>query len=301
MLSHHKNRVETALAAYLPAAETSPTRLHQAMRYSVLNGGKRLRPALMYATGTTLGLGLEQLDAPACAVEFIHAYSLIHDDLPAMDNDDWRRGQPTCHKAFDEATAILAGDALQGLALQILCQPAPGISAEQALAMVRALAQASGAQGMVGGQALDLAAVASTLDVTQLQTIHRLKTGALIRACIELPLIAASKDSDSTVATPLRQFADCLGLAFQIQDDILDVAGTMQSLGKQPGGDSKNNKPTYPVLLGLTEAQQQLAELRQQAFDLLDQLANTQALRQLTTDILREPEQAFSTPSTAAL
>lgn len=301
MLSHYKSRVETALAAYLPAAETPPTRLHQAMRYSVLNGGKRLRPALVYATGATLGLGLEQLDAPACAVEFIHAYSLIHDDLPAMDNDDWRRGQPTCHKAFDEATAILAGDALQGLALQILSQPTPGISAEQALTMVRTLAQASGAQGMVGGQALDLAAVASTLDVTQLQTIHRLKTGALICACIELPLIAADKDQDAAVATPLRQFADCLGLAFQIQDDILDVAGTMQSLGKQPGGDSKNNKPTYPVLLGLTEAQQQLAELRQQAFALLDQLANTQALRQLTTDILREPEQAFSNSSTAAL
>lgn len=301
MLSHYKSRVETALAAYLPAAETPPTRLHQAMRYSVLNGGKRLRPALVYATAATLGLGLEQLDAPACAVEFIHAYSLIHDDLPAMDNDDWRRGQPTCHKAFDEATAILAGDALQGLALQILSQPTPGISAEQALTMVRTLAQASGAQGMVGGQALDLAAVASTLDVTQLQTIHHLKTGALICACIELPLIAADKDQDAAVATPLRQFADCLGLAFQIQDDILDVAGTMQSLGKQPGGDSKNNKPTYPVLLGLTEAQQQLAELRQQAFALLDQLANTQALRQLTTDILREPEQAFSNSSTAAL
>lgn len=288
MLSHHKDRVEAALAAYLPATETPPTRLHQAMRYSVLNGGKRLRPALVYATGAALGLGLEQLDAPACAVEFIHAYSLIHDDLPAMDNDDWRRGQPTCHKAFDEATAILAGDALQGLALQILCQSAPGISAEQALKMVHTLTQASGAQGMVGGQALDLAAVASTLDVTQLQTIHRLKTGALIRACIELPLIAASKDHDAAVATPLRQFADCLGLAFQIQDDILDVAGTMQSLGKQPGGDSKNHKPTYPALLGLAEAQRHLTALRQQALDLLANLPNSGALQQLTTDILRD-------------
>jgi farnesyl diphosphate synthase len=288
MLSHHKARVETALAAYLPAAETPPIRLHQAMRYSVLNGGKRLRPALVYATGAALGLGLEQLDAPACAVEFIHAYSLIHDDLPAMDNDDWRRGQPTCHKAFDEATAILAGDALQGLALQILCQPAPGISAEQALTMVRTLAQASGTQGMVGGQALDLAAVASTLDVAQLQTIHHLKTGALIRACIELPLIAAGKDHDAAAATPLRQFADCLGLAFQIQDDILDVAGTMQSLGKQPGGDSKNNKPTYPALLGLAEAQRHLTALRQQALDLLASLPNSGALQQLTTDILRD-------------
>lgn len=300
-MSIYKTRVEAALTTYLPPADQPPTRLHQAMRYSVLNGGKRLRPALVYATGIALGLDLKQLDSAACAIELIHAYSLIHDDLPAMDNDDWRRGHPTCHKAFDEATAILAGDALQSLALPILCQTSAEITASQAIKMVQALTRASGSQGMAGGQALDLAAANNPVDLTQLQAIHRLKTGALISACIELALIAAGRDTDATIATPLRQFADHLGLAFQIQDDILDIAGDMQILGKQPGSDSKNNKTTYPILLGLTEAQKQLTALRQQALGLLDSLANTDALRQLTTDILLDPAQALPTHSTAAL
>lgn len=294
----YKQRVDAALIARLPSLEQQPKRLHQAMHYAMLNGGKRLRPLLVYASGAALGVDEMQLDAPACAVEFIHAYSLIHDDLPAMDNDDWRRGQPTCHKAFDEATAILAGDALQTLAFQSLSQAtATGLTAAQCLNMITTLAEASGAGGMAGGQALDLAATNTTLQrndfqqspLTLLDTIHHLKTGALIRCCVELSLIVANKQHMAEITTPLRHFAHSLGLAFQIQDDILDVEGDITTLGKQPGGDDRQRKLTYPAILGLTAAKTQLQWLRQDILATLHQLPiPTQRLIEVTEMVLKE-------------
>lgn len=258
-------RVEEALDARLPAAGKLPERLHQAMRYSTLGGGKRLRPLLVYATGQALGVAMDVLDGPACAVEFIHVYSLIHDDLPAMDNDDLRRGKPTCHRAFDEATAILAGDALQAQAFQVLAQDSSiAVPAESRLAMVDALTVASGSCGMVGGQAIDLDSVGKALDLPGLEAMHIRKTGALIRASVRLAALA-KPGLDAAVADRLDHYAKCIGLAFQIQDDILDVESDTQTLGKTQGKDRDNNKPTYPALLGLNGAREKAAELHDEA------------------------------------
>ncbi|WP_295405103.1 (2E,6E)-farnesyl diphosphate synthase [uncultured Thiocystis sp.] len=252
-------RLETALDELLPRASVPPLRLHEAMRYSVLGGGKRIRPLLTYATGEALGIEPARLDRPACAVEFIHAYSLIHDDLPAMDDDDLRRGRPTCHRAFDDATAILAGDALQTLAFQALAE-ATGLDAQIRIAMVEQLARASGSRGMVGGQALDLEAEGKALDVAMLEHIHIHKTGALIRASVQMGILAhGSLDADR--AERLDRYAKCLGLAFQIQDDVLDVEGDTALIGKTAGRDQALDKATYPALVGLAEAKEMAADL----------------------------------------
>ena len=268
-LSFCQNRVEKALEDRLPSDKLLPQKLHQAMRYSVLNGGKRMRPMLTYCTGKTLGIAPEALDGPACAVEFIHVYSLIHDDLPAMDDDDLRRGKATCHVAFDEATAILAGDALQALAFEILAHdPSITATAEGRLKMIIALAKASGSQGMVGGQAIDLQSVGTKLNLPELENMHIHKTGALIRASVNMATLAKA-DIDSTVATKLDHYAKCIGLSFQVKDDILDEESDTATLGKTQGKDKDNDKPTYPALLGLAGAKQKAQELHEKALDSL--------------------------------
>jgi geranylgeranyl diphosphate synthase, type II len=265
----YQTRVQTVLDGVLPAADISPQRLHAAQRYAVLSGGKRLRPSLVYCTGEALGVPISALDAPAAAVELIHSYSLVHDDLPAMDDDDLRRGQPTTHRAFDEATAILAGDALQVLAFSLLARDrAAGVSSEARLKMIQILADASGTAGMAGGQALDLAAVGRDLDLEALEAMHRLKTGALIRASVLLG--AACAPGLSPIEwTALDGYSQDIGLAFQIQDDILDVEGSTEALGKTIGADAARAKPTYPSVLGLEVAKARARELKQRACDRL--------------------------------
>ena len=268
-LSFCQNRVERALEDRLPSGQLLPQKLHQAMRYSVLDGGKRMRPMLTYCTGKTLGIDPEALDGPACAVEFIHVYSLIHDDLPAMDDDDLRRGKATCHVAFDEATAILAGDALQALAFEILAHdPSIMATAEGRLKMIIALAKASGSQGMVGGQAIDLQSVGTRLNLPELENMHIHKTGALIRASVNMATLAKA-DIDPDVATKLDHYAKCIGLSFQVKDDILDEESDTATLGKTQGKDKDNDKPTYPALLGLAGAKQKAQELHEKALDSL--------------------------------
>ncbi|MCI1710103.1 MAG: polyprenyl synthetase family protein [Chiayiivirga sp.] len=250
-------RCEHTLEQVLPAARSSPARLHGAMRHATLGGGKRMRPLLVYATGTAFGAPEPALDVPAAAVELIHAYSLVHDDLPAMDDDQLRRGLPTVHVAFDEATAILAGDALQALAFELLgeSRAAPAIQVD----MLRTLARASGVRGMVGGQALDLDAVGQHLDLDGLRHMHAAKTGALIRAAVRLGALVA--EVDKAAMALLDDYADALGLAFQIRDDILDVEGDAAVIGKTAGKDAANDKPTYPSLLGMEASRELLLKL----------------------------------------
>ena len=254
------DRVERTLDAALPREDETPHRLHAAMRHAVLAGGKRMRPLLVYATGTALGARDDDLDHAAAAVELIHAYSLVHDDLPAMDDDDLRRGRPTVHVAFDEATAILCGDALQSLAFETLANsPQP---AAARVAMLRELAIAAGARtGMCGGQALDIDAVGSPLDLAALQRMHAAKTGALIRAAVRLGVFAGA--ADEAARTALDDYAEALGLAFQIRDDILDVEGDAVVIGKTAGKDAAHAKPTYPALLGLPASRELLDALAQ--------------------------------------
>jgi farnesyl diphosphate synthase len=264
-LERWRLRVERELDAWLPAATAVPERLHAAQRYSVLGPGKRIRPGLVYATAETLGLPLEQVDAAACAVELIHCYSLVHDDLPAMDDDDLRRGRPTCHKQFDEATAILAGDSLQVLAFHLLAAH-PGLPADPAVRVkiIDRLAVASGTAGMAGGQALDLAAEGGSLTLADLERLHALKTGALIRASV---LMAAHcrPELGPAALNSLGVFGDCVGLAFQIQDDILDIEGDVQVIGKPPGSDEARGMPTYPAIAGLESARARVTELHAEA------------------------------------
>lgn len=277
----YQARATRALDRRLPAAELHPGDLHQAMRYAVLGGGKRIRPTLVYAAGTAVGALLETLDGPACAVEFIHAYSLIHDDLPAMDNDDLRHGQPTCHKAFGEALAILAGDALQALAFQVLSQDQAMVSDPAIrLRMAGVLAQAAGSRGMVGGQAIDLAVVGrDDLSLAELENMHIHKTGALIRASVLLGALSQSA-IDPVALERLDRYAKCIGLAFQIRDDILDVIGDTATLGKAQGADRALGKPTYPVLLGLDGARVHARALYEEALASLEPLgAEAEPLR----------------------
>ncbi|MGC8121592.1 (2E,6E)-farnesyl diphosphate synthase [Marinobacter sp. VGCF2001] len=242
-------------------------RLQDTMRYCVLGGGKRVRPALCLAAARAMGVDDNVALIPACALELIHAYSLVHDDLPAMDDDDLRRGRPTAHIAFDEASAILAGDALQTLAFALLSE-APTLSDRQRVAMVAELARSSGHQGMVGGQAIDLESVGQLLDVEQLETMHRHKTGALIVASVRLGALTAEKVTEHQL-TSLTRYASALGLAFQVQDDLLDIEGDTQVIGKRQGSDAAKAKPTYPALLGVDGARQHLARLLQEALDAL--------------------------------
>jgi len=279
-----QDRVEAALETRLPPAGTPPARLHEAMRYAVLGGGKRIRPLLVYAAGAVVGAPAEALDDAACAVELIHAYSLVHDDLPAMDDDDLRRGRPTCHRAYDEATAILVGDALQTLAFEVL-SAAPGAPASR-LAMVETLAAASGSRGMAGGQAFDLAAVARELTLVELERLHIHKTGALIRASVRLGTLGAPA-ADPGVVRSLDRYAKCIGLAFQIQDDILDVEGDPALIGKTRGKDAAHHKPTYPALLGLAGAREKCALLLEDALGCLANLGEAaQPLRWLADYIV---------------
>jgi len=258
-LAECRDRVTSALEAQLPAPEIQPEPLHRAMRYAVLGTGKYIRPTLTYGAGLAIGLPPDALNAPACALELIHAYSLVHDDLPAMDDDDLRRGRPTCHKVFGEAMAILAGDAVQTLAFQILASDdtVPG-GAQTRTAMLDTLARAIGSRGMAGGQALDLIATMADreLDLVALENIHIHKTGALIRASVRMATLAYPElDPEST--DHLDRYAKCLGLAFQIRDDILDVEGETAVIGKTRGKDQTQGKATYPTLLGLAEAREQ--------------------------------------------
>lgn len=267
LLSDYQQRVETALQNWLPAEAEEPARLHAAMRYVSLDGGKRVRPVLVYATGLALGLPLERLDGPACAIELIHAYSLVHDDLPAMDDDALRRGKATCHKAFDEATAILVGDALQSLAFEILSRDDTMVeNSALRLAMVEELARSSGSRGMAGGQAIDIAAEGKRLSLEQLQSMHRYKTGALIRASVRLGALSAPQATHEQ-RDGLDRYAEAVGLAFQIRDDILDVEADTATLGKPQGSDLAKDKPTYTSLLGLDGAKQKARALHREALE----------------------------------
>jgi geranylgeranyl pyrophosphate synthase len=271
----YQSRVLKVLEAALPAADLVPQRLHAAQRYAVLGGGKRLRPLLVYFTGEVLNIPATVLDAPAAAVELIHSYSLVHDDLPAMDDDDLRRGQPTTHRAFDEATAILAGDALQVLAFSLLSRDrTPGMTSDARLKMIQILADASGTRGMAGGQAIDLAAVGRPLTLEELEAMHRLKTGALIRASV-LMAAACSPTLSAASWDALDGYSQDIGLAFQIQDDILDVEGNTEEIGKTSGADAARAKPTYPSVIGLEAAKTRARELTLRACERLAPLGES--------------------------
>ena len=271
----YRARIESILELTLQLPHSGSTRLLNAMRYCVLGGGKRLRPSLVYAAGTALGAPLEAMDDAATAVELIHVYSLVHDDLPAMDNDDLRRGRATCHKAFDEATAILAGDALQALAFEVLSGPTT-ITKEHAverLHMMKLLAHGIGTQGMAGGQAVDLEAVGHSLDLNALKKIHRCKTGALIKCSVLMGASAAGVLA-GTHYEALGEYGEAVGLAFQIQDDILDVQGTTANIGKIAGADAARSKPTYPSVIGLAAAQAAAKAQRDRALEAIAPLGN---------------------------
>ena len=262
-----QTRTETALSRFLPPAESIPGRLHQAMRYSTLGGGKRVRPLLAFAAGELTGAAPEALDAAACAVECIHVYSLVHDDMPCMDDDVLRRGRPTCHVEYDEPTALLVGDSLQSLAFDILCRN-KGIDNGRQLEMVRVLARASGSCGMAGGQAIDLASVGKPLTQPELELMHALKTGALIRAAVLLGALCGQAMAESE-RDLLDRFAKRAGLLFQVVDDILDCTASTATLGKTAGKDAAADKPTYVSLLGLEGAQRFASELEAEALQCL--------------------------------
>jgi geranylgeranyl pyrophosphate synthase len=265
----YQQRIEAVLARALEIEGAATPRLLEAMRYSTLAGGKRVRPVLVYATGEALGAPLELLDAAAAAVELIHVYSLVHDDLPAMDNDDLRRGRPTCHRAFDESTAILVGDALQARSFEVLANAPAAINASARIEMLRVLADAIGTRGMAGGQAIDLESVKQSLGIDALERMHRQKTGALIQASVLLGAISAG-GLDSSLRAALAEFGAEIGLAFQIQDDILDVEGTTTTLGKRAGADADRVKPTYPSVMGLDKSREQAFARRDRAIAALD-------------------------------
>ncbi len=271
-LENCRERVETALEQALPMESVQPGELHAAMRYATLGNGKRVRPVLAYAAGRALGVEPERLDGPATAVELIHAYSLVHDDLPAMDDDDMRRNRPSCHRAFGEATAILTGDALQALAFRVLARDKTmEVDAAIRIEMIETVATASGSRGMAGGQALDLAAVGKELNLAELENMHIHKTGALIRASVRLGALSAHGVSEDLLQG-MDHYAKCIGLAFQVRDDILDVEGNSETLGKTQGKDQAAHKPTYPSLLGLEESKKMAERLCSEALESLQLL-----------------------------
>ena len=280
-------RLEHSFESWLPPATTHPATLHEAMRYTVMDSGKRIRPTLVYAGGKAAGSLPQTLDRPACAVELIHAYSLIHDDLPAMDDDDLRRGKPSCHRAFGEATAILAGDALQSLAFQVLASDTDNTASEATrLRMMKTLALAAGSRGMAGGQAIDLAATGQQLNIAELEDMHIHKTGALIRASVVLGALCGSGPGEVDIEK-LDHYAKCIGLAFQIRDDILDVEGETATLGKNTGVDQRLDKSTYPSLIGLQAARQRAAELHTEAMESLSGFdASADPLRWISSYII---------------
>jgi len=264
--SHWRQRVDDCLEQHLPAVGMEPATLHEAMRYAVVGTGKRFRAALVYAAGEGLGATPTELDLPACAVELVHAFSLVHDDLPAMDDDNLRRGKPSCHVAFGEGTAILTGDALQSLAFDLLARESSGYSAQTRLDMVRILAQATGASGMAGGQAIDLSGSASSK--TALETMHRMKTGALIAASVQLGARAAGAE-DPALLEGLSRYGLVLGLTFQVTDDILDETSETAALGKMRGSDRRQHKPTYFTVLGEAPSRRAAAQYHQRAREAL--------------------------------
>ena len=281
------DRVNSTLLDTIKVLPGHSERLKHAMEYALLIGGKRMRPFLVYATGEMLSVQKNDLDGPAAAIEAIHAYSLIHDDLPAMDNDDIRRGHPTCHIKFDEATAILAGDALQTLAFEILCDyPLSSELAIKRIELVKIVSQAAGYNGMCGGQSMDLAATDQNITQQRLEDLHNKKTGALLGACVEMAITLAA-DITPQNRQYLMRFARILGLAFQVQDDILDVVGDSTVLGKPQGSDQAQNKSTYPAMLGLEQAQAYLDDLHQQALQALHALPyNTKMLASFTDFVI---------------
>ncbi|MDH3509898.1 MAG: polyprenyl synthetase family protein [Gammaproteobacteria bacterium] len=268
------DRVEKTLADAIPGPDTPPVHLHKAMRYSVLGSGKRIRPLLVYAAGEALGVEPDLLDAPAAAIEMMHAFSLVHDDLPAMDNDNLRRGRPTTHRAFDVATAILAADALQPLAFQILTDtPALRAYPETQNRLIALLAEACGSAGMTGGQAIDMAAEGHRLEQDSLEQMYRLKTGRLLRASV-LSAACCPPPSDQRTLQCLESFIDSLGLAYQIRDDILDIEGATDQIGKTQGADLAHDKATFPVLFGMDAARKRATELLETALHALDGLTD---------------------------
>lgn len=272
-IQKHKEIIEGFLVKLLP--HQTSHRLYAAMQYAVLNNGKRIRPALVYATGQVLNVPIERLHAAAAAIELTHCYSLVHDDLPAMDDDDLRRGMPSCHKAFGEAVAILTGDALQVMAFEVLSDPELNpVEPQLQVAMIAALARASGASGMILGQAEDIEAENKIISLDELAHMHQRKTGALLNACLEVSIIAAGKENDATVRESLLDFGHNIGLAFQIQDDILDETSDDQTLGKPAGSDLAANKSTYTTLLGLEAAQEHAAKALRQAIAALEPLGD---------------------------
>jgi farnesyl diphosphate synthase len=282
-----QTRIETFLEARLPIADCAPERLHHAMRYAVLGGGKRVRPLLSFAAGE-LGMADEaRVTTVAAAVELIHAYSLVHDDLPCMDDDILRRGKPTCHMAYDEATALLTGDSLQSLAFQLLAEQCLADSAQIQLEMIKQLALASGSRGMAGGQAVDLASVGKTLSLPELEFMHIHKTGALIRVAVMLGARCANHLRDAQLSS-LDHYAKCVGLAFQVVDDVLDAEATTATLGKTAGKDADNDKPTYVSILGVSQARELADTLRRDAFQALEDFGvEATRLRQVTDFIIQ--------------
>ena len=267
--SAHQQRIEAQLQTLLPSAEVAPQRLHQAMRYAALDGGKRVRPLLVFAAGEITRADAGRLALAGAAVELIHAYSLVHDDLPCMDDDVLRRGKPTCHVEFDEATALLVGDALQSLAFQLLAEYRLADDPAAQLEMVKLLAAAAGSRGMAGGQAIDLAAIGANLTLPELEFMHIHKTGALIRAATLLGARCGAA-LEAAELGQLDRYAKCIGLAFQVVDDVLDTEATTATLGKTAGKDEKNNKPTYVSVLGVADAKKLADELRHDAFTALE-------------------------------
>ncbi len=265
-LNRCQSRIEVALQRHLPSLQRLPLELHEAMHYSVMTPGKRIRPLLVYAAGHAFGTPPETLDKPACAVEFIHVFSLIHDDLPTMDDDDLRRGLPTCHVKFGEAVAILAGDALQSLAFEVLCDG--DIDTVKRLKMIAELACASGSHGMAGGQVMDLTATGNSLTLPELENLHIHKTGALIRSSVLMGAMAAPGEKQQL--QQLDHYGKCIGLAFQIVDDILDITGDTATLGKTGGKDAAQQKTTYASLLGLPQARERASQLYDDAVAALD-------------------------------
>ncbi len=281
-----QTRMERALSDVLPAPEIAPQRLHQAMRYAVLGGGKRVRPLLCFAAGELVHAPAEHLEIAAAAVEMIHAYSLVHDDLPCMDDDDLRRGKPTCHIEYDEATALLVGDALQALAFQVLTEPALKVDAALQLQMLRILGQAAGSRGMAGGQAIDLQSVGKTLTLPELEFMHIHKTGALIRAAVLLGAHCGTA-LDEVQLDKVTRYAHCVGLAFQVVDDVLDCEAPTATLGKTAGKDAAQNKPTYVSAMGLAKAREWAESLRQEAREALAPFGeNAERLRELAEFIV---------------
>jgi len=282
----HQQRFEEVLRRLLPAAEAAPQRLHSAMRYSVLEGGKRVRPLLAFAAGELVGADIARVNIAAASVELIHAYSLVHDDMPCMDDDVLRRGKPTCHVEYDEATALLVGDALQSLAFQLLSEHHLNDDPARQLEMVKLLAAASGSRGMAGGQAIDLASVGKQLTLPELEQMHIHKTGALIRAAILLGAHCGNPLADAQLAA-LDRYGKCIGLAFQVVDDVLDTEADTATLGKTAGKDADNDKPTYVTLLGVREAKQMAADLHGEALDALKDFGDAaRRLRELADYIV---------------